>query len=683
VIGRETLRRMQVIAVLCMLPFALVLVRVGWLQMVRGEELNRRAESQHVRRVWIPPHRGMIEDRNGVPIAYTMFNYSIVAEPAKVKNPRRTARTLASALETSPRKIEKLLRSKRSQVYLERKVTPMLERRVDLSSLPGIREHLELKRVYPQGEATAHVAGFLDHRKHGRAGIEGELDELLRGHPGWTTELRDGLGNSYLALGQRSKPALPGHDIRLTLDATLQDVAASELAETARRLQARGASLVAVDPRSGDILAMVSWPSYDPERVGEADQNTLRNRSITDPYEPGSTFKLVTATTALMDGLMESGTLIHCENGRHDFGKYVISDHHPYDTLTFKNCFAVSSNIAFAKVGNLCGPRLYEVARSFGFGSPTGIPLAGEAAGRLHPPETWSGRSAASLAIGYEVLATPLQMAMAYAAVANDGVLMRPRLIQSITGPDGKVLFESKPKEVRRVMDEDLARTIRSFMREVMTSGTGKGTALAWVDVGGKTGTTEKYVPGVGYSRTRHYASFVGIAPIDDPKIVCFVMIDEPNEKASFGGSAAAPVFRETLEAFGRLPGSWLAPDYEILTVEAPRRARGLGRLMPGASIVEASETGVSPHSGGGLPDVRGDSLRRALQVLGAYGVTAKVSGSGVVRTQSPAPGSSIRGPVELRCSEKAGVRIVLASETDALTEEIRNAPGSGSSGWR
>jgi hypothetical protein len=175
----------------------------------------------------------------------------------------------------------------------------------------------------------------------------------------------------------------------------------------------------------------------------------------------------------------------------------------------------------------------------------------------------------------------------------------------------------------------------------------------------------------------------VGIAPIDDPKIVCFVMIDEPNRKASFGGSAAAPVFRETLEAFGRLPGSWLAPDYEVITVEAPRRARGLGRLIPGPSIVEAAVTGVTAHSGGGLPDVRGESLRRALQVLGAYGVTTKVTGSGVVKTQTPAPGSRIRGSVNLLCSEKTGGRIVLASERDALKEEIRNAPGSGSSGWR
>ena len=681
-IGHGTLRRIQVVAFLCIVPLVLVLGRVAWLQLVRGESLNRRAESQHVRRVWIPPLRGTIEDRNGKPLAYTMFNYSIVAEPAKVKNPKRTARTLASALGVSASGIEKRLRSKRASVYLERKVTPMLERRVNLSSLDGIREKLELKRVYPQGESAAHLVGFLNRSKNGRAGIEGELNDMLRGHPGWATELRDGLGNSYLALGHRSKPARTGHDIQLTIDGTLQDVAASELREAAKRLDASGASLIAVDPATGEILAMVSWPSYDPERIGESRVDARRNRVITDPYEPGSTFKLVAATTALEDGLFDPGTAIHCENGVHDFGGYRISDHHPYGLLTFKRCFAVSSNIAFAKIGKLCGPRLYDVGRKFGFGSPTGIPLAGEAAGLLRSPDRWSGRSAATLAIGYEVLATPLQMAMAYAAVANDGVLLRPKIIRTITDPDGKEVYRTKPEFVRRVMKKETARTIRSFMGEVMVDGTGAAAALSWVTVGGKTGTTEKYVAGSGYSRSKHYASFVGMAPLENPKIVCFVMIDEPNEKAKFGGSAAAPVFRELLEGFGRLPRSWIRPDYDSMAVEAPREPRGLQKLMPGPARADAREFMINASPEKGMPDVRGESLRRALQILGAHGITARFNGRGVILKQSPEPGARIPGKVDLVCSERAAGRIVLASRTDALKEEIRGN-GSGSSGWR
>lgn len=682
-IGGGSHRRLQLVTAVCALPLLAVLVRVAWLETVNGEELRQRAESQHVLRVWLPPHRGKIADRNGEPLAYTMFNYSIVAEPARVENPARTARILAKALDLSPRHIEHLLRSHRRQVYLERRVTPMLERRVDLSALKGVEERLELKRVYPQGESSAHVVGYLDNGNVGRGGIEATYDDLLRGHPGWSTELRDGLGHSVTALGRRSKPAQPGHDITLTLDATLQDVAASQLREAAERLHARGGSFVAVDPWTGEVLAMASWPSFDPGRIGQARADAMRNRVIVDPYEPGSTFKLVAASTALGDGILEPGTPIHCEGGSYNFGGYTITDHHPYGTLTFKDCFAVSSNIAFAKVGNLCGKRLYETARALGFGQVTGVPLAGEAAGILHPPSDWSRRSAATIAIGYEVMVTPLQMAMAYAAVANGGVLLRPQLVRSIRDPDGKEIFHCRREEVRRVMDEKTARTMKSFMRGVMTHGTGSGADISWMKVGGKTGTTEKYTK-TGYSNSKHYASFVGIAPLDDPKLVCFIMLDEPDRRFSYGGSAAAPVFHEVMEAYGRLPGSSLGPAYDTLMVATPE-ASPLRKLMPAASEADAEYAGFpgTPSPGHGVPDVRGESLRRALQVLRAYGVTAKVTGTGVVRAQSPAPGAAVDGPVRLACSQEGSGTVVLASRRDAVLEEQRNARSSGSAGWR
>jgi len=682
-IGRGSHHRLQLVTVLCALPLVAVLLRVGWLETVNGEELRQRAESQHVLRVWLPPHRGRISDRNGEPLAYTMFNYSIVAEPSRVKDPARTARILGKALDLSPRRIEHLLRSRRRQVYLERRVTPMLERRVDLSALPGIEERLELKRVYPQGESSAHVVGYLDDANVGRGGIESTYDELLRGHPGWNTELRDGLGHSVTALGRRSKPAEPGHDVTLTLDATLQDVAASELREAGERLHARGGSFVAVDPGTGEILAMASWPSFDPGRVGRAKPEAMRNRVIVDPYEPGSTFKLVAASTALGDGTLEPGTPIHCEEGSYNFGGYTITDHHPYGTLTFKDCFAFSSNIAFAKVGNLCGERLYDTARALGFGQATGIPLAGEASGVLRPPPTWSRRSAATIAIGYEVMVTPLQMAMAYAAVANGGVLLRPQLVRSIRNSDGKETFHCRRQEVRRVMDPETARTMRGFMRGVMTHGTGSGADISWMEVGGKTGTTEKYTAG-GYSNSKHYASFVGIAPLDDPKLVCFIMLDEPDRASSYGGSAAAPVFHEVMEAYGRLPGSSLGPEYDTLVVQKPEVSRSRDWMAPPLHAgPETAGFPGTPSPGHGLPDVRGESLRRALQVLRAYGVTAKVSGTGVVRAQSPAPGAGARGPVRLSCSQEGSGTVVLASRRDAILEERRDARSAGSAGWR
>jgi len=679
--GRAAATRLNIVAALCVLPLLAVLLRVAWLQGVKGDDLRARADSQHEFRVRIPPHRGAITDRNGEPLAYTMTNYSIVADPTQVTDPARTARTLAPALNTSPARIERLLRSKRREVYLERKVTPMLDRRVDIGSLPGISERIELKRVYPQGEFAAHVVGFVDAAGEGMAGIEAEVDGALRGQPGWATELRDGRGNSYQALGRRHKPAVPGHDVALTIDSALQDVAASELRRQVEKLDAKGGVFVAVDPATGEILAMASWPSFDPERVRGADRDALRNRVITDPYEPGSTFKLVAASTALTDHLLEPGTPIDCEEGRYNFGGYVITDHHPYGIETFLQAFAVSSNIAFAKIGNLCGTRLYDMERAFGFGAPTGISLPGEASGVLRSPDRWSKRSAATQAIGYEVMVTPLQLAMAYAAVANDGVLMRPQLIKAITDENGQVVYRDRPEAVRKVVDPATARTMRKFMREVMIDGTGSDVNLDWVQVGGKTGTSEKLVNG-HYTPTKHYASFVGMAPIADPRIVCLVMIDEPRG-STFGASAAAPVFRDVLDASGRLPGALLAPDYATVRVAPETTPRNF--LLPDSleAYGRDPEPLLASSPEGGIPNVRGLSLRRALLVLQAYGVDARVTGSGKVQRQEPAAGSDPGGTVDLFCGESGTGVVVDAPDQAVNLREDSDRRNRGPAGLR
>lgn len=681
-IGSGSRSRLRVLAVFCLLPFLLVIVRVGWLTMVRGGTLSRRAESQQVRRVYLQPERGRILDRGGNLLAYTMYNQSLVAEPAKVVDPRRTAQTLAPVLGLSVRVIERKLRSTSRLVPIDTRVTPMLDRRLEFSSLPGILRTLELKRVYPLGDAAAHVVGFLDHEADGKQGVEDELDDLLRGEPGWATELRDAHGNSYVALGRRMKPARRGHDVTLTLDAVLQDVAASELRAAAESLDAKGASLVAVDPRTGDVLAMVSWPEFDPARVRDADRGALRNRVVTDPFEPGSTFKLVTAAAALGGDIVKPTTPIHCENGRYNCGGIVVTDHRPHGVLTFKNCFAVSSNIAFAKVGRLCGTRLYDTARALGFGSPTGIGLAGEAAGVLRNPRQWSKLTSAAMAYGYEVMTTPMQMVMAYAAVANDGVLMRPRLVSRVTDPEGKVVFESRPQAVRQAMDPGVARTLRTFMREVMTTGTGEAANVDWVEIGGKTGTSEKLFEGQ-YSGKRHYASFVGIAPLENPRIVCYIVLDEP-QGATFGGSAAAPVFRRMLEAFGRLPGACVAPRYERILVQDGPARRDMAGLWTGAR-----EAAAGPHDGPGLlapgeglPDLRGVPLRRALQALAVYGVGVEVRGTGVVREQAPPPGSACEGTVVLT-GDREGATAVMAAEHPAGKEEEPGPRSTGPSGSR
>ncbi len=681
--GRSALARLNLVAVLCALPLVAALGRVAWLQGIRGQDYRRQADSQQMMRVYLAPERGSILDRNNEPLAYTAANYSIVADPALVKNPAHTARVLGRALDLPAARIERQLRSHRREVYLERRVIPPIEDRVDLNTLPGVSEKTEQKRIYPQGEFASQVVGYVNADDRGVGGIEGEYEELLRGDPGWATELRDGHGNTYPALGKQTKPSVSGHNVVLTLDSSLQDVAASALYKQAQALDARGAALVVVAVRTGEILAMVSYPSFNPEQVGISTADERRNRAVVDPYEPGSTFKVVAASAALTDHLLEPTTPINCENGRYNFGGYTITDHHPYATVTFKHAFAVSSNIAFGKVGRLCGDRLYGMARALGFGSPTGIGLPAEASGRVPKPSGWSGRTATTLAIGYETMVTPLQLAMAYAAVANDGVLMRPQLVKAITDASGRLVYRSRPEPVRRVMEPSVARTLRTFMREVMTDGTGQDADLDWIDVGGKTGTSEKLENG-RYTAAKHYASFVGVAPIEDPKIVCLVMMDEP-KGSTFGGSAAAPVFKEMLESWGRLPGAWLKPDYDVVRVyDPPTPAKDGNLLTPAASYASAGlhSPPPPPSPDGGLPELRGLALRVALQTLRGYGVRAVVRGSGTVVEQTPPPGSAVDGPVTLECS-RTGTRALVASPASKFGRSESEAVPASTAGGR
>jgi len=584
--GRNHLGRLKLTAVFCLLPFVLVIPRLFWLQIVDGGDLNRRSLFQNMSRTWIPPHRGEIRDRDGACLAFSV------------------ADTLTYGNRT---------------------------------------------RIYPYGESVAQVVGVTGPDGVGRSGIEKELDGALQGHPGWGTELRDATGKRFLFSTRPGKSETSGYDVVLTIDADLQDVAMTRLEEAVRRLKARWASLVAVDPRTGEVLAMVSWPPYDPDDTTHTADTKRRvgNRAVTEAIEPGSTFKLITAATALRERLLSPNTLIHCENGSYRIGRRTIHDHKPFGILPFHACFAHSSNIAFSKVGETCGRMLYDTAREFRFGSATGIRLPGESNGRL--PREWKPMTPASMAMGYEVMATELQITMAYAAVANDGVLMRPYILKSLLDSSGKEVFTNLPEPRSRVVEPAVCRQLKGFLAEVVEDGTGKAAALGWTRVGGKTGTTRKVVGGK-YTNRHHYASFVGMAPLDDPDMVMMVVVDDPN--TTYGGAAAAPIFHDVLDAYQRIPGARLSPDYvTVRTAEDGRSDKILSALLP--EKAEAGTGGTKAETPGGprgVPEVRGMALRRALQTLRSLGIKATVEGTGWVVRQVPPPGGKPVRSMRLLC---------------------------------
>lgn len=569
---RDSRGRLGLFGILGLCAFAVLTARLFQLQIVEHERYDRVSRDQHEARQKKPPLRGRLLDRLGEPLAYSITNNRLHVVPRTLnQQPDRDARVaeLARAADMTVPEVEKKLRKNPwSVTFIERK--PVLSEELDRVVTPGISRELTPKRVYPFGISAAHVTGFINVDQVGTEGTERAFQERLRGEPGWASYFRDGTGQ--LHPGKEKRP-VPGDDYVLTIDSYLQDVAYQKLAEGVARLHAQNGWAIVLDVKTGDILAMANAPSYDPTFFEKFDRENYRNRILSDVIEPGSTIKAITAAAALEEGKRRPDTPVNCEGGRWRFHDRTISDHEGMGTVPFIDTFVHSSNVGMAKVGVALGAeRMHYWLRRFGFGERTGVGLPGEAPGRVVPLERWSAQTPASVAFGYELQVTAIQMALAYAALANDGILMKPRLIREIRSPDGRVLESFPVRENRRVVSSETARTMRQFMREVVERGTGREAGVSWCEVGGKTGTAKKLDPITKRYSYRHYSSFIGIAPVDHPRFLCYVVVNEPKGDI-YGGRAAAPIFRGILEASARSPHPILRPDWDI--VAPPPIARG------------------------------------------------------------------------------------------------------------
>lgn len=702
--GRD---RIVTAALLAIVAAGAILARLVCVQVVAHERFAARAEQNQQGRVLVPPRRGDLIDRRGELLATDLRTYSVYAVPRLMKDRRATARALARILRLDARALEKRFRERPSFCWVTRRANPGVEQDLETARLFGVFLTVETRREEPGGEAVLPVIGRVDMDGRGVEGIEYQFNDLLRGRPGWATVFKDGTGRQIqLPQGSRRAP-LHGRGLVLTLDNAIQGLVMTRLAAAAESLQARQTTAVVLDPNTGEILAMAA--------AGPAAPGARRNPTISDQYEPGSTFKIVAASATLEEGLGNANTVYNADHGACDFGGFVIHDAHPHDALTLRDAVRVSSNVVAGKLGLALGAaRFYEYATAFGFGSLTGIDFPGEAGGRLRPPRTWSGRSLPTLAMGQEVAVTPLQVALAYAAIANGGVLMRPQLVLAEIGEEGRLLDRLPPRAVRRVLSPRTAGLMREFLQAVVDSGTATRAQLPWTTVAGKTGTAQKYDPATGtYARGRYVSSFVGFAPADAPRLVCLVLVDEPR-RGYYGGEVAAPIFRNILEDIRRLRGGPLAPRPATVQVAAsdlrppptvvpdvrllPRdraaerlssiglRARWVGegarvlaqRPAPGApaergqqvELVMARE--LEPL----VPDVRGLTLREALVRLSICSVPVRARGTGVVVAQEPGPGARLsRGRVCVlicRPVERAASRV-----TQALAA-VHEGTGSG-----
>jgi cell division protein FtsI (penicillin-binding protein 3) len=527
----------------------LLAARLGQLQVTRSDHYRQLAERQQQRIVQLTPRRGGILDRQGRELAVSLDVPSVYADPSEIRDPRAVARRLSPLLERDERALERLLRKDRFFVWLKRKVSPETREAVESLGIRGVRFVTESRRAYPKRERAAHVLGYVGLDNDGLAGLEYRFDDLIAGEPGAMLTLRDARGGTFLPEGLRRREPTGGYGLQLTIDEVIQYITDRELRRAVQKHDALGAAAVVMDPRTGDLLSITSLPTFDPNYFTSFPPATWTNRALGFALEPGSCLKFVTAAAALEWETHEPTDRIDCGRGSIRVGKTLVKDHHPYDVLTFSEVIAHSSNVGAIRIGQSVGPRrLHTMLERFGFGVPTGVDLPGESAGLLRPPSQWSQLSVASISMGQEVAVTPVQMASALSAVANGGTLYRPRVVRAVLNRAGGVHEERPPGEMRQAVSPATAATLREMLRGVVESGTGKKAALESYSAAGKTGTAQKIGSSGTYEKGRYVSSFIGFAPVEDPRIVIVVMVDEPRRAGFYGGVVAAPVFRAIAE---------------------------------------------------------------------------------------------------------------------------------------
>ena len=526
-----------------LLVLGCLLVRLGFLQIFKSSSYQSIAQSQSRAVIDMQPARGRILDRKGEELALDVRLDSLYAVPRDMPLKTKVADRLSQILGTPRGEIFRRINRDKLFVWIARKISgPKVDaiKKIKSNALGFVKESM---RVYPKGETACHLVGFTNIDNDGIEGVELRYNSFLKGVPGWRMAQRDAKQRELISKELEMVPPVDGYNIHLTIDEVIQSLAEKELAETCKKFNALGGSVIVVEPKTGDILAMVTYPSYDLNNAKKSDPVIRRNRAITDQYEPGSVFKMFTLSSILENKVFGLEEKFNCENGAWAVVGKVLHDHHGYGILSFREIIEKSSNIGTVKGAMRLGSaRLYKTVKDFGFGSRSGIGLTGEVGGVVPNPKNWSGSSIINIPIGQGVAVTPIQLVMATAAIANDGLLMKPRIISKIDDQEGKMIQEFQPEVVRQVISKETSLQVRSVLEGVVERGTGKKAVVPGFKAAGKTGTAQKILPDGHYSHDQFFASFVGFVPYDEPKVVIAVSVDQPHP-VYYGGDVAAPCF--------------------------------------------------------------------------------------------------------------------------------------------
>jgi len=623
--------------------WGLVVGRLFSIQVINSDQYQATCKHQADYRKTITPIRGAIFDRNQKALTVDIVQYNIAIHPYLLDDKENLAKELSILLRPNYSKYLKALKSDRTYIVLERNL-PNNEIQAFLDKYQyhnGFAVERRIQRNYPFGELTGQLIGFTDTDNHGIVGMEKELEPYLCGSPGWQITLKDGWGRL------NNRPDLPyqestdGNDITLTIDYEYQTILYEELMNAFTNHDADKAMGIIINPQNGEILGMATIPGFDPNNPMNYPVSSQINRVVTDIFEPGSTFKIITATAAFDRNRIQPGDIIDCENGHISVGKHIIHDHKKYNQLSFAEVIKKSSNVGTIKVAQKIGrDEVFNYARRYGFGMKTDIQFPGEQEGIIHPLKEWGELALAQAAIGHGICVTALQLAYAYASIANGGYLIKPQLVKSIQTKDGITLYENKSQYIRRVASSETMQTMRELLRLTVQSGTGLKAEINGMAIAGKTGTAQK-VTETGYSQTDYVATFVGFFPANNPKLLCVIVVDNPKGIEHTGGNVSAPILRDVFARIVNLSDDlffpedrFQAPDINIAEYNSEKQEPSYRTvtIAPNNSRVQLSSYQYSKQ----MPDLKGKTLRQAIAILQTLGVDPDINGNGVVVSQYP-----------------------------------------------
>ncbi|HMH81899.1 MAG TPA: penicillin-binding transpeptidase domain-containing protein [Gemmatimonadales bacterium] len=655
--------RLQVVEFGVFVGLALLVARAAHVQLIHGRRWAEEAQAQRTERVVLPARRGTLYDRHGTPLAVTQETYHVGIAPNELRDPAVDGAVISRRLGLTARTWQEALRRRYAYFagpYSALEVQP-------LRSVRGVHLESVLNRFYPDPGVARATIGRLGDDGAGGSGLEKMLDSLLAGRAGAAVVLKDRAGREYESPARVIAPPVPGLDVVLTLDGELQEIAQRALDDALRRMDADGGDVVMLDPGTGEVLALASRT-----RGGSA-----RPSAFTDTFEPGSIAKIFAAASLLALRRVSPADHVSGEGGTWRLAGRTITDDDPQPSLTLADAIRVSSNIGIAKFAARLEPEeQYAMLRDFGFGAPTGIEFPAEATGRLRPPSEWSRPSAASLSMGYELSVTPIQIATAYGALANDGLLLQPTLIREVRNVPGGVRYRHRPEPVRRVVSPAVAATLRTLLRGVVEHGTGAEAALTNFPVAAKTGTARRVVNG-RYAAGEYTASFAALFPADKPQLVLVVKIDNPHKGSYFAAQTAAPVTRSMLEQ--TLAAGTVALDRARLSTAAPRAAAA--PLEDGGGVVPyVVPWPYRPDSTGAalrltVPDVTNLGMREAVRRLHRRGFRVALRGWGAAEHTWPAAGDSATVGSVVTLFAQAGGHVARATPRAPAPAPVRRRP--------